>query len=422
MITLANNFYFGSSQFTSAQTILSGPTDIRVQVGSTSLFNYSSQSLNINSSTSWDSATYATAANRAGLDFYIYAIIPSIGQTVKLILSHSASAPSGLDTTNSRLIGGFHCLCVAAGTLSAQAGDIIAHPLTGYAQGDILPQSIWDLNYRAVCGNNAGMVYDAGTQLWVDIYLPSGSLPSTIASAYNVAPLVSVDRNNFVQLGRVVGKRLSWDHEFQSYAEGSNQQTNIAGSAAPTKTGGNTDTNSRRCISNIGVEDCCGVLSQWLQDQSYQATISTGLLTCTIGAGGSGYAVNDVLTLAGGTGGQVTVTTVNAGVITGINITAAGSGYSIANGVATSGGTGTGATVNVTGLTNVETWGWQPVSNNRGQIFRQATYGDVKLTAGGHYSDGAYCGSRSRKMDKYRWYTAATLSARFVSEHLNILP
>ena len=71
------------------------------------------------------------------------------------------------------------------------------------------------------------------------------------------------------------GKRLPWRHEFQMAAKGSNEQTNIKGSADTNTTGGHVDTAGRRMVSNIGLEDCCGVLWQWCMDLGF--------------AGGSGW-------------------------------------------------------------------------------------------------------------------------------------
>jgi len=70
--------------------------------------------------------------------------------------------------------------------------------------------------------------------------------------------------------GGAVGKKLLDDTEFQLAAEGSNMQTNIVGNADPVTTGGHVDTAGRRMISNIGLEDCCGAMWQWLLDQSYR--------------------------------------------------------------------------------------------------------------------------------------------------------
>jgi len=64
-------------------------------------------------------------------------------------------------------------------------------------------------------------------------------------------------------------------------------------------------------------------------------------------AGGTGYTVNDVLTVSGGTGGTVTATTVSAGVVTAVTLTTAGTGYTTGTGKATTGGTGTGCTIEI---------------------------------------------------------------------------
>ena len=103
-----------------------------------------------------------------------------------------------------------------------------------------------------------------------------------------------------------LGKRLMWDWEFKVFAEGSNEETNISGSASPGTTGGHVDTAGRRMLSNIGCEDCCGVVWQWLLDQSYQndATYSSTWAYYDLpGAKGSLYrqgATGDVKLRAGG--------------------------------------------------------------------------------------------------------------------------
>jgi hypothetical protein len=70
----------------------------------------------------------------------------------------------------------------------------------------------------------------------------------------------------------------------------------------------------------------------------------------TIGSGGTGYTVGNVLTLVGGTStvvAQITVSTVSSGVITGFTVSASGT-YTAApsNPASLSGGTGSGATLN----------------------------------------------------------------------------
>lgn len=92
----------------------------------------------------------------------------------------------------------------------------------------------------------------------------------------------------------------------------------------------------------------------------YEVVIDhNGLIkTVAVGAGGTGYTVNDVLIVvqAGASGGTVTVTSVDAGVITGISLTTPGSGYSVADGLAVTGGTGADATVNITAISDSFKW------------------------------------------------------------------
>ncbi len=69
-------------------------------------------------------------------------------------------------------------------------------------------------------------------------------------------------------------------------------------------------------------------------------TVTGAIVTSAIGAGGTGYSVNDVLTVADGTSGTITVLTVNgSGVVLTYALTTGGSGYSIATHAVT-GGTG----------------------------------------------------------------------------------
>ncbi|MEW6118436.1 MAG: hypothetical protein AB1553_16310, partial [Nitrospirota bacterium] len=232
----------------------------------------------------WDTTTptdYTVAANRAGKDFYVYACQPGSGTVPTLKLSANSTVPSGYTADNSRKIGGFHCLCVAVGTISG-------HTLTGFVAGDILPASIWDLKHKPKFANPEGMVFSQAANLWVDIYLASGTGTNT-KSAYGAT--ISDTRNwmDFVDDGGAVSKRLLTDTEFQLIAAGSNEETNITGSADPVTAGGHSDTAARRMISNIGCEDCCGVMWQWLLDQTYYPYGSTGYWGNLPGGKGSIY-------------------------------------------------------------------------------------------------------------------------------------
>ena len=227
-----------------------------VVIGS-SMVQIAAQEVILGEAASWDSTAtdYTAPANRAGKDFYVYATAGG------LVISANATVPTGYTADNCRQVAGFHCLCLAA-------GDITDHPLSGFLAGDILPASIWDLAFRPTC-SPAGMVYSDQAEAWVDIYLQSGT-GATTASAYGATITDTRVWMDHVDDLAAIGKRLLWDGEFQIIAEGSNQKTNIVGSADPVTTGGHVDTAGRRMISNIGCEDCCGAMNQWLLDQSYR--------------------------------------------------------------------------------------------------------------------------------------------------------
>jgi hypothetical protein len=176
-----------------------------------------------------------------------------------VILSNSSTYPSGYTAANSRKIAGFHCLAVAVGTISG-------HSLTGYAQGDILPRSVWDRFNRPISAPEGMVLSDDG--MWVDIYLPSYS--GTLLKSVNGGTIADGSNGwhgyKFEQWFGDIGKKLIRQTEFVTASIGANQGTNIAGSADPGTTGGHTDTAGRRMISNIGCEDMAGVMSQWSRD------------------------------------------------------------------------------------------------------------------------------------------------------------
>lgn len=205
---------------------------------------------------------------QAAKDYYIYLChIPPAGEQktprAEIKISLNATFPQGYDADSSRKIGGFHTLCVNVGTISG-------HPLSGFNAGDILPASFWDLQHRPTCGPE-GMAYIRELDFWADIYLQSGSGVNT-RSVYGGTTTDSQAYSQHIEDLFKVGKTPLADEEFSCAAEGSNQNTNIQGSADPVTTGGHVDTAGRRMISNYGLEDCCGALWQWLSGWSYRPT------------------------------------------------------------------------------------------------------------------------------------------------------
>jgi hypothetical protein len=261
----------GSDTAANRRTLVS-PSHLIVNVGGAGNHSYelaAAVELDLDTAANWDDSQYATPANRAGKDFYIYACVPVSGYTPVLILSAATTYPAGYTADNSRKIGGFHCECVDVGTISG-------HPLTGYLAGDIIPRSCWDLSHRS-SGAQVGMVWAGKTDfdalnyapLWASIYHLSGT-GASIASVFGAAVTVSRNFYDFADDLKNIGARMMTDWEFAQLHSGSPEETNIYGSANPTTVGGHVDTNSRRIISNIGLEDMSGVWWTWLQDrQSY---------------------------------------------------------------------------------------------------------------------------------------------------------
>ncbi len=381
-----------STNATSRRTVVltSSISTMVINIGGTIYTLPVSQSKDLNTSGNWDTATYATAANRAGKDFYVYACLPTSGIVADIILSANTTTPSSMPSgatpsaTNTRKIGGFHCLCLSAGTLTPTQtransyyygiGNVVApvtsngyqyrctvagttaasvpafgpiggntidgtlkwtteliHPLSGYLTGDILPASVWDLKWKPKNITPEGMVYSAWTNIWVDIYPADSTYTSTYSTGSGA--LISTNWMSFVDGFGGLGKRLLRDQEFQIIAAGTNEQTSISGAAYVTSRGAHVDTASRRMISNIGCEDCTGLINQWIDEQTFN--------------------------------------------------------YSTVGG-----------------------WAYLTTEGSKGQMYMQNSVADMKISAGGGFSSAASCGSRSRQMSSTRWGTSSDRGGR----------
>lgn len=82
-------------------------------------------------------------------------------------------------------------------------------------------------------------------------------------------------------------------------------------------------------------------------------TVYNTISTISITAGGTLYNINDILYIEGGTGGTAIVTTVAAGVVTGVTLLQPGYNYSTGTkNTTTSSTTGSGCTINITAVVN----------------------------------------------------------------------
>ena len=226
-------------------------------------------------------STIGTAAELAGKDVYIYAT-QGEGTEPNFVLSLNSTVPDGYTADNSRKIGGFHCECLAVGSLTnvdPVTGVTEAHKLTDLGTGEIIAPSRWDLWHKSSANQTEGLTYVDEADVWSFIYGASWDGTKLVSAFGGIwADGTSTKKwHGELSLEALMkqGFRLLWRYEFQMAAKGSNEQTNIKGSADPGTTGAHVDTAGRRMVSNYGLEDCCGVLLQWLMDLGF--------------AGGSGW-------------------------------------------------------------------------------------------------------------------------------------
>ena len=291
--------YSRSSKFeTLGQTSIKLPSYLSLMVNGRCFRNDTEVTVDITDSANWDSTEtdYTVAENRAGKDFYIYAVNNGTTDThVHIVLSANSTVPTGYTESSSRKIGGFHCLCADVGTPTWRNPATLkdeTHWLSGYVKGDILPYSVWDLLHRAE-SSNEGMVYSPETRMWYDIYLASwdGSKLVSVFGGVTAdgASAKKFHGEMFAECAGQINKELISRDEFIAVAKGSNERTAIHGSADAGTTGGHVDTANRRMISNIGLEDCCGFLWQWCK-QSGGANGSSGWTNSTYNSSVDGNA------------------------------------------------------------------------------------------------------------------------------------
>ena len=266
MRTLSNpeHYYWYDSPYVSDanNTTVIIPAGLEVNIGNYAFVTQSDSQVDI--------SLAGTATERAGKDVYIYACWPSNVESgiPVFVASMNSTTPTGYNATNSRKIGGVHCLC-------ADVGTIAGHPLSGYVAGDVLPASLWDLRHRPVSAPE-GMVYIEPLDLWADIYLNSWD-GEKVVSEYGAVIADGTSSRSYhwwrwVEEFNLLKKRLPHRWEFREFADGSPEAVNITGSADPNTTGGHTATNSQRIISKYGCEDCTGVLWQWGSDLTIHGT------------------------------------------------------------------------------------------------------------------------------------------------------
>lgn len=309
----------------------------------------------IDGSITWEAYINGTnKGGRAGTDFYIYACQPESGIAPTLLLSANSTYPDGYTASNSRKIGGFHGLCGSVGTISG-------HTLSGYLTGDVLPQSVWCLKHRARAASNAGLVYIPPIKKWSAIYLTSGtSSAPTIRFGGTILDTITYFVAN--DAARLLKMRMPRDSEFAVLAAGSNEGTNILGSADPVTVTAAVDTAGRRMISNYGVEGCVGISLQFLSHTHYRFSAAA---THTH---------------------NVTVT----------------------------GDAGSFTSTNSTPSDIAPTRSWKNVTGGKGQLYTQGSLDISVLTVGGYWGYADKCGS----LGLFCYYTVTTSASDLVSRFI----
>lgn len=207
-----------------------------------------------------------------GKDYYVH-----LTSETNFVVSLQSSV------ANARKIGGFHTICRnVSATLKEAPSSVFGdnlHPLAGWNEGDILPKSVWALNFTCVSGDPLGMVYLQKYDIWVDIYNSSGAISSP-ESKFGGPRIHTVSATQAEEGIGNVGKRLLASDEFFYAALGSNCGTVVKNGATNLNampndpqnwgnndyTGGRIDTANYPMISEIGCEEMCGCSSQWLRD------------------------------------------------------------------------------------------------------------------------------------------------------------
>lgn len=245
-----------STSTTAGRRTLVTPADLEVEIGGFSR-TIPQQNIDLNIA-GWDPSylSMATAANRIGKDIYLYATVD------RLIPSLNSTAPTGYTASSSRKIMGFQC--VPADIVGVAA----SHGAYGFLAGDIAYPSLWDLLFRPECSPE-GMAWDPKVQLWVDMWLQSGTGLST-ASVIGGTITDTREQYNHARDFAAVGKRMLDIAEFEITAMGSPEAVNIAGSADPVITGATLATNDASQVSDRFCWQMTGVMYQWCRDTGYR--------------------------------------------------------------------------------------------------------------------------------------------------------
>ena len=398
-----------------------------------------------------------TGSEEIGMDYYVYACVSQSGLTFKI--SKNSTYPSGFDANNSRKIGGFHNN-PDGDILQYSVWDLKFRPICEPEGMVYSPEAdIWVDIYLAADDGNGGVKSEFGATIldstnWMDFVDRGGKVKKRLLTDHEFQLIaagtpeevniylshdpVRTGKSWYIKFtgsglndlsvdgsGNTLGAGGHQEYEVVIDSEGSpdtfkwrkrpfggtwgayTEGVAITGDAQELDDGvtitfgattghtlddtwniavanGNRATNGNRIKSTIGVEDATGVMWQWLLDQSYRldGQSHTHTQTITHKATPTGSALykdqnEDKPNANLGSGSNETITT------------------------------------NATDPT--PSWSWYNLPGAKGSLYRQGTYGDVKLLAGGLWFHGSLAGSRCRHANSYRWHAHSHFGGRFAA-------
>jgi hypothetical protein len=283
-------------------------------------------------------------------------------------IANTASATNYLATTGSN--GGTPALYsagastnIGANIVSKGTGSVAFYTNGGVAQ-QVVSHTASAVNYVQVTGSATGQrptISAQGSDSNINLYFQAKGSGQIQTAGWMQ---VGIGATNYWQLASAstgtapilssTGGDTNISMAFQPKGTGAIDLA--AGSSGVNISNGGTVTAITRTSTGSGYTSFpTGVISAPTTAGGVQATFSFTLfnLTATIGNGGTGYTVGDVLTVTGGTTAepamQYTVATVSSGVVTAVTATRFTSYSAIpTNPASTTGGTGTGCTLNIT--------------------------------------------------------------------------
>jgi formylglycine-generating enzyme required for sulfatase activity len=317
-----------------------------------------------------------------GTDYYIYLVWDGTNVAVKI--SANSTYPSGYTSDNSRKIGGFHYGHIRKVSADDEWVPIDSTGVQFGANGviwqrnvavGIVPNSVWDLKNRPSCSPE-GMVKVGN--MWYDIYLASTAetvsfqgatnglhvIAGKLQSKYGQLPITGTEGLhwfNFNELATRIGKRLPSYGERIKGAYG-----NPGGEAAADNYGWTKTTNTARARTGASVGASSG---------AYDA--AAGIKPYAVSAYNLIDTVGDVWEWLDELGPRVSTDDA------------------------------------------VSTFAWRDVlGSDKGQAYLASTVGLAAFIAGGLWSDGVDCGSRSVNLGDYPWSMSTCIGCRLACDAL----